>query len=126
MTTGESIVNDLINANNRLKEVLSMEPSDINQDATIQRFEFTFELSWKLMQIILNDNGRPTRGIKDVFRQAIDFRLIDNFKTWSGFLDDRNLTVHTYKLETARTIYNHLNDFPTEVDKLLKKSKELL
>jgi len=126
MTKIQTIISDLSNANQRLAEALNAEASDLNQDASIQRFEFTFELSWKLMQEILTSNLRKTRGVKDVIRQAVDFSLIDNFQIWFDFLENRNLTVHTYKLETARSIYTHIKNFPTEVDKLLKNSQDLI
>lgn len=47
MTKIESIKTDLKNANIKLLEALQADPTELNQDATIQRFEFTFELSWK-------------------------------------------------------------------------------
>jgi len=45
-------------------------PSDvtINQDATIQRFEFTFELAWKLMKTILEEEGIKVVSPKNVIR----------------------------------------------------------
>lgn len=126
MTKIQSITSDLTNANLRLAEALNAEPTDLNQDATIQRFEFTFELSWKLMQEVLTNNLRKTRGVKDVIRQAVDMALIDNIEKWFKFLECRNLTVHTYKLEIARSIYTQIKDFPAEVDKLLENSKKLV
>ncbi len=35
---------------NRLNDALSYEKTEMNRDATIQRFEFCFELSWKLLK----------------------------------------------------------------------------
>ena len=76
MTINESIINDLIRANQRLIEVLAMENTEVNQDATIQRFEFTFELAWKLMQEIVQENRRTYRGVKDIIRQSAELGLI--------------------------------------------------
>ena len=42
------ILKDLTDAVEKLAEALSFGPDpEINRDGTIQRFEFSFELSWK-------------------------------------------------------------------------------
>ena len=41
------------NAAARLNEVAALPESDIVRDAAIQRFEFTFELVWKTLQLYL-------------------------------------------------------------------------
>lgn len=56
------------------------------------------------MQEILIENLYKTRGVKDVIRQAVDLKLIDNYESWFNFLECRNITVHTYKMEVARSI----------------------
>ncbi|MGB9706468.1 MAG: nucleotidyltransferase substrate binding protein [Microgenomates group bacterium] len=53
MTKLESQYQDLQKAYLRLKEAVALPPTIINRDATIQRFEFTFELCWKLMNNIV-------------------------------------------------------------------------
>ena len=45
MTKLENLIKDLTKANERLKEAIGLEPTRIHKDATIQRFEFTFELA---------------------------------------------------------------------------------
>lgn len=124
MTINESIINDLTRANQRLIEVLAMENTEVNQDATIQRFEFTFELAWKLMQQIVQENKRSYRGVKDIIRQSAELNLISSPEDWFQYLEYRNLTSHTYKAEIARTIYSQINNFPKSVDELLAKAKD--
>ncbi len=70
----------------RLKEAASL-PNEIiiNQDATIQRFEFTFEVSWKIMQTIVNENKISVYGPKQVIREAAKLGLIDNPVAWFIF-----------------------------------------
>ena len=41
---------DFLNALNRLQEALEQEPTELAIDGTLHRFEFTFELSWKLIK----------------------------------------------------------------------------
>lgn len=125
MTKRESIENDLTQAIERLKEALLL-PSEntINQDATIQRFEFTFELSWKLMQEVLIENRVDTsRGVKTIIRDSANLGLIDSPEDWFKFLEDRNITAHTYKESEVRSIYKDIKDFPPLVQNLLDKVK---
>ena len=91
----------------RLKEAVIL-PSDvtINQDATIQRFEFTFELAWKLMKTILETEGLEAISPKNVIREGATIGLIDDPQKWFGFLENRNLSVHTYKEEIAKKFIN--------------------
>ncbi len=46
MVTAESFEQAL----RKLEEIVKMEETEIIRDATIQRFEFTFELGWKLIK----------------------------------------------------------------------------
>lgn len=119
MTKITSLKTDLNRSLLRLKESLKHKESDLVRDAVIQRFEFTFELSWKLMSAILQDQGSPTYGTKNIIRKAAQIQILDNPQKWFVFLEARNLTVHTYKLITAKKVYRLVKKFPPLVDKLL-------
>jgi len=54
----------------RLQELVPRAKSDIVRDATIQRFEFTFELLWKALKLCLEDEGVLVNTPKDSFREA--------------------------------------------------------
>ena len=102
---------DLVRALSKLKESLSRDPEkdDIVIDATIQRFEFTYELSWKLMKSYLEYNGvtdisSPRSTIKAAFKEGI----ITDGELWLKMLEDRNRTSHTYDEATALEIYNNI------------------
>lgn len=119
----EKLLADLKRATQRLKEALGAEPTQLNQDATIQRFEFTFELAWKLMQILIRDKGIEVFGPKDVIRRAAQVRLVDDPEAWIGFLQARNLTTHVYDQPVAEEIYNRAKEFPVIVEELIEKVK---
>ena len=127
MTKLEAQYSDLIKALERLKEATAL-PADIaiNQDATIQRFEFTFEISWKIMQTVVNENIKNVYGPKNVIREAAKLGLIDDPEKWFYFLEERNLTVHTYKEKLARQVYKSAKEFILYAEKLLKSVKEYL
>ncbi len=125
MTKRDSLFSDLKKAYKRLKEAVSLPPTIIHQDATIQRFEFCFELSWKLMQTILQENGIEAYGPRNSIREAAKLGLISDPKLWLEFLKARNLTVHTYEEKLARQIYQKAKKFLSSLEELLQKSKNL-
>jgi nucleotidyltransferase substrate binding protein (TIGR01987 family) len=103
---------DLLRAATRLQEAVS-EPVDsgILRDATIQRFEFTFEIAWKTMQAYLLYQGIEAAGPRQTLKQAFVAGLIvtpEAADTWLAMLDDRNLTTHTYREALAESIVAHI------------------
>ena len=86
----------------RLHEVLAQPENEFIRDATIQRFEFTFEAAWKAMYrwlrargIDLDEDAYST--IPEAFRR----RLIIDEKRWGAMRRYRNLTSHTYNQPLA-------------------------
>jgi nucleotidyltransferase substrate binding protein (TIGR01987 family) len=127
MTKSQLQYEDLNKALKKLKEIAVLPPEETaNQDATIQRFEFTFELAWKLMQSIEIENNINVYGVKTILREAAKLGLIDDPVKWFDFLRDRNLTVHTYKEELAQKVYQSAKEFIPFVDKLILKAKDYL
>ncbi|KDR94638.1 nucleotidyltransferase substrate binding protein, HI0074 family [Peptoclostridium litorale DSM 5388] len=121
-------LDDLKRAFNKLKESANRDPieDDIVIDATIQRFEFTYELSWKLMKAYLEYNGNmeatsPRRAIKESFKEG----LIGDGQVWLEMLQDRNRTSHTYDEECAMEIFNHIrNSYIDVFEKLIGSLEE--
>jgi nucleotidyltransferase substrate binding protein (TIGR01987 family) len=66
-----------------------------NIDASIQRFEFTIELFWKLLRAILESKGVEVQYPKDVLREAFKGHLIDHEQEWLKMLLDRNIIVNS-------------------------------
>ena len=94
-------------AASRLQEAVNQQGGDILRDATIQRFEFTFEAAWKTLQLFLLHQGFEATGPRQVLKQAFAFGLIqtpDEADVWLAMLEDRNLTTHTYREALAETI----------------------
>jgi nucleotidyltransferase substrate binding protein (TIGR01987 family) len=75
-------------------------------DGVIQRFEFTFELAWKLLRAKLQYNGimadTPRAAIKEAFKAG----MIADGDGWIDMLEDRNRTSHIYNEMAARAIYD--------------------
>jgi nucleotidyltransferase substrate binding protein (TIGR01987 family) len=94
----------LCKALTRLDEAARSE-SDLALDATIQRFEFVFELSWKTLRYILLDDGITTNTPRATLKAAFQAGLIDDEAAWVDLLEARNLTSHTYDEELAARVY---------------------
>ncbi|EAX48919.1 nucleotidyltransferase substrate binding protein, HI0074 family [Thermosinus carboxydivorans Nor1] len=91
----------------RLQEALAEDLSNILvYDGVIQRFEFTYELAWKLIKAYLEYEGiADVKSPRAAFKEAFTAGLIDNGEIWLEMIDDRNLTAHTYNEENAKQIY---------------------
>ncbi len=81
------------------------------RDAAIQRFEYTFEATWKAAQLLLREReGLEVGSPKGVMRACLQVGLLteDQVRLALEMADDRNLTVHTYNEELARKIFSRL------------------
>lgn len=110
---------DLVKAFDRLREALGLPPTRIHKDATIQRFEFTFELCWKLMQSISNLDGIAAYGPKQSIRAMAQLGYVDDPEAWMSVLNARNYTPHLYNEDIADEVYNQAKHLPALGDKLL-------
>ncbi|MFH0898529.1 MAG: nucleotidyltransferase substrate binding protein [bacterium] len=115
----------LIKAYNTFKKGLLEVNTELERDGAIQRFEFTYELSWKTMKRILTFKGIDANSPRDVFRESAKQKLIVDPKVWFDFLSKRNLTVHTYNQDCADEIFASLSLFEKEVEQFIKTIKNL-
>lgn len=114
-------LDDLQKAFIQLKEGVAEVQNNLDRDGVIKRFEFTFELVWKVIQEYLKYKGFVTASPRDALRKAADYGLIDDPQVWFGFLEDRNETTHIYSEEEIKIIFSHIPNFISEVEKLLEK-----
>ncbi|MFV0250641.1 MAG: HI0074 family nucleotidyltransferase substrate-binding subunit [Rickettsia aeschlimannii] len=62
-------------------------------DATIQRFEFTFELAWKFLKEYFSQKGTVLYYPKEVIKEAFVAGIINDESLWIYTLTDRILTI---------------------------------
>lgn len=100
-------LNDYKRASARLNEATKIQiEDDIVYDGVIQRFEFTFELSWKLMKMFLEYTGiTEIKSPRTTIREAFTYGLIEDGEQWIDMMVDRNKTSHLYDEEEAKLIY---------------------
>jgi nucleotidyltransferase substrate binding protein (TIGR01987 family) len=94
-----------------------------NIDATIQRFEFTFELAWKFLKEYFFEQGLELNYPREVIKEAFAVRLIDDEGVWLGMLKDRNMTSHTYNEMLADEIYVRIKLYVPLLHELLMRVK---
>ena len=94
-----------------LDEALREPKTPMNRDASIQRFEYTYEVVWKAAQAYMStvenvEAGSPTSVARACFRAG----LLSEEQARAALVmaRDRNLTVHTYNEELAEQIYSRL------------------
>jgi nucleotidyltransferase substrate binding protein, HI0074 family len=79
--------------------------SELETQGLIQAFEFTHELSWKLLKDFLEDRGASgIYGSRDAVREAFNRGLIGDGEVWMRMIVSRNRSSHTYKRSTAEEI----------------------
>lgn len=99
--------------------------TDKDKTATVQAFEFCYELCWKLMNRVLRSRNIEVGFARDTFRKAVHEQLIDDPEAWIRFQNARNLTSHSYNKDSLEEIVLIFGCFSIEMDKLIKKLQSL-
>jgi nucleotidyltransferase substrate binding protein (TIGR01987 family) len=107
----------------RLKEAVNLPIVNYRDKAgIIQSFEFTYEMSWKLLKSALEEEaGNSPSGPRSIFKEAYQLELIENEGVWLAIIKDRNLASHTYEEKMAdQVIDNVKTSYLLEFEKLSK------
>lgn len=101
--------------------------SNLEKQGLVQVYEFTQELSWKVLKDFMQSRGtQDLYGSKDVVREAFKIGLIENGDIWMEMIKSRNLTSHTYDEATIEEIINLITDkYYYEFNKLNQKMDKL-
>ena len=110
-------------------EVYQMrELSELERGGLIQAFEFTQDLSWKVLKDFLDERGALSEkiyGSKDVVRQAIKNNLISSGEIWMNMIEAINLSSNTYdesdSIELVRQIVEEFSECFFELEKTLEQ-----
>ena len=122
-------IGELEKAMGTLKEIFQESYSVVVRDAAIQRFEYTFEVFWKLLREYLREcEGIKCNSPKSCFREALSAGLMIEEQTITclEMTDDRNLTSHTYIEEVAEKIYKRIEDYRQLMEVVFSLVKERL
>jgi nucleotidyltransferase substrate binding protein (TIGR01987 family) len=95
------------------------------RDACIQRFEFTYELAWKMLKRRLeldlpNPGEVDAMSYRGLIRAGAEQGLLDAVEAWFDYREKRNLTSHTYDANKAAEVAACLPAFAVHARTLLK------
>lgn len=118
--------NSFQKALNRLKEVVDKTDrdslSELEKEGVIQRFEYTFELSWKTLQDLLFHKGySDVKGPNPVLAQSFKDGYITDHDGWRTMKKGRETTSHTYNEGDAANVVSNIYDKYVPLLKELEK-----
>lgn len=84
-----------------LREALQEGPSKLSlleKEGVIQRFEYSFELAWKVVKDFLEAGGLIIAPVtpRQVLKDAFTAKILADGQVWIDLLDHRNLLSHAY------------------------------
>jgi nucleotidyltransferase substrate binding protein (TIGR01987 family) len=96
------------------------------RDAVIQRFEYTYELCWKLLKRRLEaDSPSPDlfdgMSFKDLIRTGAESGYIAAPDKWFEYREQRNKTVHIYDELEAQQVYQAVLGFTADARMLYER-----
>ena len=98
--------------------------TELEQEGLVQRFEYTFELAWKVLQDLLIYKGYEFMlGPTGTLTRAFDDGLISDHDGWRKMAKSRNTLSHVYDEEEVLPIIRLIY---TDYAPLLKKLDEHL
>lgn len=98
------------NAINRLSEAIQEEETEIVIDGVLHRFEFTFELAWKVMKDYLEYVGviDKTGSPREIIKSAFEYGMIQQGEKWIDMMLARNSLSHLYDEKKSREVYKDI------------------
>lgn len=105
--------------------------SDLEMEGLVQRFEYTFELAWKVLQDLMKYRGYEfVQGPNGTLAQAFEDGMITDHDGWRQMARARITTAHTYNeeevKEVAHDIYGKYASLLKDLDAKLEKEKDNL
>jgi len=94
----------------KLKEGLNEPETEIVIDGILHRFEFTFELSWKMIKDYLEYLGisEKTGSPREIIKLAFKHGIIKQGDEWIDMMLSRNSLSHLYDENMSRNIYEKI------------------
>jgi nucleotidyltransferase substrate binding protein (TIGR01987 family) len=94
------------------------------RDAVIQRFEYTYELCWKMLKRQFetespNPHSVDALSFRELLRESAERGMIEDVEKWLVFRERRNQTAQTYDAEKASEVFLAALEFKIEAQKLL-------
>jgi len=103
------------------------------RDAAIQRFEYTYELCWKMTKRRIEaDAPVPSEvdalSFHALMREAAERGVIEDVSRWLEYREQRNITSHTYDARKALSVFEtargFLGDAKALLDELRRRNRD--
>jgi nucleotidyltransferase substrate binding protein (TIGR01987 family) len=97
------------------------------RNSVIQCFEFTYELSHKMLKRHIEENSASTAGLdiqsfQNLIRAGNERQLLrSDWRQWKAYRQARNESSHTYDLDKAEQVYQIAPDFLLEAKYLYQQ-----
>jgi nucleotidyltransferase substrate binding protein (TIGR01987 family) len=117
------LLNDFKKALNQLQGALNMPAeNDVIKAGCIQYFEFSFELAWKTIKRIAEEEGlADCNSPKSALKAAFSNGWIADEDIWLDMLSSRNKMSHTYSAEDAIDIFEKLSGYAEAMQRLAEE-----
>ena len=94
------------------------------RDSVIQRFEYTYELCWKMLKRTLELEAATIEEIdhlsfQDLIRTGAERGYIEEPEKWFIYRRQRNITSHIYNEKKAESVFKTACEFINDAKKLL-------
>jgi len=94
------------------------------RDAVIQRFEYTYELCWKMVKRRVEADAAVPSDVDAMsfpvlMREAAERGLVPDVLRWMEYREQRNVTSHTYDSAKAQSVFEAAGPFLADARSLL-------
>lgn len=101
-------------------EALNQPKTEYTRDSAILRFELAYEVTWKLLQLLLREEGHEVNSPRQAFERAFAIGWITDETLWDTMIRARNTAVHVYREADAERLFNTLKRFQGAFANLVK------
>jgi nucleotidyltransferase substrate binding protein (TIGR01987 family) len=84
--------------------------AELDYAGIIKSFETAYELTWKTLKAILEENGIPAPFPRIAFEEGFRRNLIEGNEIWKDIMDAKNQSVHTYDKDMAIDLCKRIKD----------------
>jgi nucleotidyltransferase substrate binding protein (TIGR01987 family) len=99
----------------KLVEGVEQVKDELDRDGVIQRFEFTFELFWKTLKLIIEFEGFNCQSPRSCIKEAFRHNIIVNDEIYLDMLESRNLSTHVYDEQTSTQLFERIKKQYAEI-----------
>jgi len=92
----------------RLQESVQKVSDELDRDGVIKRFEFTFELFWKTIKVLLEHEGFGCAGPRSCIKEGARRGFTADSEALLDMLEDRNKLSHIYDETMAQKIFERI------------------